>query len=68
VVVNGQFAGAVQQTDVSQGALNLAANDPRWQVELDILAGSVVPGLLRIGEVQELIAPELDGRGSKYPW
>ena len=68
VVVNCQFAGAVQQTDVSQGALNLAANDPRWQVELDILAGSVVPGLLRIGEVRELIAPELDGRGSKYPW
>jgi hypothetical protein len=28
----------------------------------------VVPGTLRIGEVQELLSPELDGKGSKYPW
>jgi hypothetical protein len=66
--VNGLFAGAVRQTDVTQGALALAADDPRWQTELDVLSGSVVPGTLRIGEVQEVLPPELDGKGSKYPW
>ena len=68
VFVNGLFAGAVRQTDVTQGALALAADDPRWQTELDVLSGSVVPGTLRIGDVQEVLPPELDGKGSKYPW
>lgn len=68
VLLNGQFAGALRQTDVSQGALALAANDPRWETELQQLAATVVPGTLRIGEVQELLSPERDGKGSKYPW
>jgi hypothetical protein len=68
VLTNGQFVGALRQTNISQGALALAADDPRWQNELAVLAASVVPGTLRIGEVQELPSPEVDGKGSKYPW
>lgn len=68
VLLHGQFVGALQQTDVNQGALALDASDPRWQAELEQLAWTVVPGTLRISETQELPSPDIDGKGSKYPW
>lgn len=68
VLLHDEFVGALRQTDVSQGALALAADDPRWQGQLAQLAWTVVPGTLRMGETQELLAPEIDGKGSKYPW
>lgn len=69
VFLNGEFAGALPLADtVTATDVVFAANGAPWQTELTALTTAAIPATLRLGEERQVVPPEFDGRGSKYPW